>query len=631
MPGIAGLCSAGVDRDRNEQALGGMLECIARGSASVEQSEVARADTMLGWVGLTGESSATHIAAHGDSVLVLDGELYGNEARMETPAANGAASAGRNDAGRLLRGYLSEGVKFFAGLEGRFSAAIWDADRQLCVLATDKFGMKPLYYCHHGSQLAVASAIKSLLTLPWVPRKLNSRGLVEFFAYGHLWNNDTFYSGVQCLAPATVATFNPRERSLHTERYWRPHAGQRQGVDQSLVALDAQLKAAVDDRSLGAAHVGVSLSGGLDARTVLGLMDVEKTSPVCVSLGMEGSLDQRSARRLAELAGCEFHTFVLGQGFLSDFEQHLNRMVDLTDGHYLSQCIVMPTLPLYEKLGVRTLLRGHAGELVHLHKAYNFSVDDSIAAVRDLQALHDWMFPRLQSHLTEGVAEPILCGVSNGEFGELAHESLKTALDETVHWDHPVDRLSQVFLDQRMHRETAMSLTKIGSVAEVRVPYLDGRFVEAAFSAPVDLRIGERVQTYMLRKRRPSFLQPANSNTGAPVGASALRRELSYYRMKVLAKLGVKGYQPYERLGLWLRRELKPFVEGLLLSPSCLDRGVLEPNAVRGVVRRHLSGERNHTFLVMAMMILETGFRRLLDGADEAPPARAKILAADAS
>jgi hypothetical protein len=156
-----------------------------------------------------------------------------------------------------------------------------------------------------------------------------------------------------------------------------------------------------------------------------------------------------------------------------------------------------------------------------------------------------------------------------------------------------------------------MSLSKFESVLDVRVPYLDGRFVDAVFAAPVELRTGDRVQTYMLRKRRPEFLRPANSNTGASMGASAAWQAFCYFRMKVLAKLGVKGYQPYERLGLWLRRELKPLVERLLLAPECLDRGVFEPLAVRNVVRRHLSGERNHTYLLLAMMILETGFRRV--------------------
>jgi hypothetical protein len=83
--------------------------------------------------------------------------------------------------------------------------------------------------------------------------------------------------------------------------------------------------------------------------------------------------------------------------------------------------------------------------------------------------------------------------------------------------------------------------------------------------------------------------------------------------MRLLGKLGVPGYQPYERLGLWLRRELAPVVRNLLLSELCLDRGVFEPQTVHNVVQRHLSGERNHTYLIMAMMVFEAGHRWLLN------------------
>ena len=73
------------------------------------------------------------------------------------------------------------------------------------------------------------------------------------------------------------------------------------------------------------------------------------------------------------------------------------------------------------------------------------------------------------------------------------------------------------------------------------------------------------------------------------------------------AKLGVRGYQPYERLGLWLRRELRPFVERVLLSPECLERGIFDPNTVRAVVDNHLNNRRNHTSLLLALLIFELG------------------------
>jgi hypothetical protein len=244
-----------------------------------------------------------------------------------------------------------------------------------------------------------------------------------------------------------------------------------------------------------------------------------------------------------------------------------------------------------------------------MQKAYNFSVDHAFSQIRDEAGLENWLQDRLQNHLTRGVQEPLLCTMSSAEFDELARRTLRRGLDATSHFDHPLDKSSQLFLDQRTRRETAMSLVKFGSVVDTRTPYLDSRFLQTVFSADPELRCDEEIQAFMLRKRRPEFLAPPNSNTGAPVGVSKAYRTFAYWRMKVLAKLGVKGYQPYERLGLWLRRELRPVVEDILLDRQCLDRGLLNPDCVRNSVGRHMDGRANHTFLLMAMMIVELGIR----------------------
>jgi hypothetical protein len=96
--------------------------------------------------------------------------------------------------------------------------------------------------------------------------------------------------------------------------------------------------------------------------------------------------------------------------------------------------------------------------------------------------------------------------------------------------------------------------------------------------------------------------------------------------MKVFAKLGVPGYQPYERLGLWLRTHLAPYVKRLLLSDTCLQRGVFDPNGVRRVVSQHSSGH-NHTYLLMAMMVYEMG-QRYLCGDDTSVVDRPDVMPA---
>ena len=149
------------------------------------------------------------------------------------------------------------------------------------------------------------------------------------------------------------------------------------------------------------------------------------------------------------------------------------------------------------------------------------------------------------------------------------------------------------------------------------------------FRLPPELKLDEQIQAHILRRHRPEFLRVQNVNTGVRMGAGRLERAVGKFRQRVFAKLGVRGYQPYERLGLWLRRELRPLVEKLLLDDRCLGRGLFDPECVRTIVQNHLDG-RNHTFLMLAMMIYEMGQREFIDTESCAARAPADVCSSGA-
>ena len=289
-------------------------------------------------------------------------------------------------------------------------------------------------------------------------------------------------------------------------------------------------------------------------------------------------------------------------------------MVHLTDGHYLSQCIVIPTLPVYRQLGIKVLLRGHAGELLHMGKAYNFSLDDSALAIIDESQLESWLWHHLCAYMLDAVDGPLLAGADTAEVEQLARDSMRQALASSAGVEPVLQRVWHLFISERLRRETALSMVEFGSVVETRLPYLDNDLVDTLLAAPPQLKLGEAMQQHMLARRKPEFLSIPNANTGTRIGAGRVAQKLATLRMKVLAKLGVPGYQPYERLGLWLRRELAPLVRDLLLAERTLDRGVFRPDTLRSVVGQHLDHQRNHTYLLLALMIFEIGQREFLDG-----------------
>ncbi len=577
----------------------------------------------LGRVSLGYVDTAAQPAFNEDRSLlcVMTGEIYEFDALRLSLEIAGHRFGSQSQAELLLHGFESEGAQFFRRLHGCFAAAIWDVKSRRLVLTGDRFGMRPLYYAHTPGRLIVASEIKALLVDPTVSRSPDRRGISQFFTFGQLLGEHTLLEAVRILPAAGWMVFDANDDRLRIDRYWRlaPGSG-RASFDprEALDRLEVVFQQAVDRRSIGADRLGISLSGGLDARTILAVLDHDHIDVTAVSLGVRGSIDLKGAEQLSGMVGCRHHTHLLDELFLGQFEEHLNRLVHLTDGHYLSQCITIPTLPVYRELGIEVLLRGHAGELMHMDKSYNFSFDSAALTLRE-EHLENWLLRRLRAFLINDVSSPLFAADFEKSREDLARESLREALQESVGFDPPAQRIAHLFLTQRVRRETALSMVEFGSVVETRLPYLDNDLIETLFRVPPGLKLAETIQGEILRRRRPDFLDVINANTGARIGSSRLIRRLAKFQLQVLSKLRIRGYQPYERLGLWLRRELAPLVERVLLHESCLDSEVFEADGVRTIVREHLNVRKNHTFLILAMMIYELGRRRIHGEAWTAP------------
>jgi len=616
VPGICGIV-------RNEPLDGGLARVIAAMQARLMQANwhvasgtvVEEPGCALASVALAHHKRLkTFVDARSGNAIALDGELFGSERPAGESEPAGANHDADEQARAMLAAYARAGSGFARELRGSFAAAIWDASRQRLVLVTDRFGTRPLYYRQTPGGLRFASTLAALLAEDAAAQQVNPRGLAQFFTFGHYLRDDTSLADVRVLPAAACFEYDAGSGALTQRTYWslkEARVDVPAGDAALLDAVDESFVAAVNRSTSGAPKLGISLSGGLDARAILGVIDARATPLTAVCLGVRGSLDHRSSAELSRIAGCPFHEYVLDGSFMGGFRQHLERMVELTDGQYLSQCIVIPTLNVYRELGIQTLLRGHAGELMHMRKAYSYSLDGEALAIRTDAQLREWLFRRLQAYMLDGVAKPLFRPMYQEGLAPLAAESLDEDLADAAHVEQPLDRIWHLFVSQRLRRETVLSMLKFRSVVEPRLPYLDDELVGLLLAAPSRLKLGEAMQAHILSKRRPEYLRVTNANTGAALGAAAWRQKLASLQMRVLGKLGVSGYQPYERLGLWLRRELAPVVRDVLLSSQTLENGVYAADGVRAVVRGHLEEGKNHTFLLMALMIYELGRRRL--------------------
>lgn len=114
---------------------------------------------------------------------------------------------------------------------------------------------------------------------------------------------------------------------------------------------------------------------------------------------------------------------------------------------------------------------------------------------------------------------------------------------------------------------------------EVRCPMLDPAVIALAWKLPQSLRLGP--------------------DGGKPV----LRSVLANYVPRRLFERPKQGFDV--PLALWLRGPLRDWAESLLDESRLDAEGYLKPSAVQKIWSQHLSGEREHTFLLWSILMFQ--------------------------
>jgi len=276
MCGIAGLLTAAP----------GALD-LARTIAPVQQALRHRGPDDCGaWQSPSGQAAFAHVrlaifdpspAGHqpmsideGRYTIVYNGAIYNwRELRAELESA-GVRFTTRTDTEVILRLYAREGVSCLARLRGMFALALWDEHERSCLLARDRFGIKPLYYAATSDHLVFASEVRALAASGMVTRELDPAGVYGYFRTGSVPEPLTILKGVRALPAAHYAQW--RNGRFTTSPYWHLQFTPR--PERSAVAVDEVRHALADSVAVhlaGDVPVGLFLSGGLDSTAILSL------------------------------------------------------------------------------------------------------------------------------------------------------------------------------------------------------------------------------------------------------------------------------------------------------------------------------------------------------------------------
>jgi asparagine synthase (glutamine-hydrolysing) len=521
-----------------------------------------------------------------------------------------------------LHMYESIGVDFVSRLYGAFILAIWDEVNQKLIIANDRFGLYPLYYAHYHGRFIFSPELKGILCDSDFNQQIDLPAIAEYMRFQHILGDKTFFEDLNILRNASILSYEVHSDRLHIAPYWDfseiPALPESITFEEAVDEAGELLKSAVDKNTSGAYNFGLYLSGGLDSRVILGLIEREKFPINTITYGDRNCRDVIYAQRMAKIAGTNHHYFEFQNGeWVKDYANlHLN----LTEGFH----------SWIHAHGIHILDQARSLMEVNLT---GFGGGQSSIDWEDpplLYAQDDWSFnSRLYHLLSQNTTWPSLddaeerqlyCQQISKQMVGLAYDSL---LKELTKFDHlPYYQRAAYFALSNPDRRLFQYFTVFHRLAfEQRFPFYDYEYFKFVYALPPEMLYKRKLRRGIIIDRLNHLSRvpydkddlPLTDHEYSSILAKVSRSAKSYLN-RSMPRVFPKYLTLYADYENWLRGELKGWGEELLFSPRTQARNFFNPEFVKSLWTRHQSGlEVNMIGKVAPLMTLEMFLRNFYD------------------
>ncbi|OGR45160.1 MAG: asparagine synthase (glutamine-hydrolyzing) [Elusimicrobia bacterium GWA2_61_42] len=629
MCGICGIYNYGSGLPVTREALKAMNDLIVhRGPDDEGYYAAENAGLAMRRLSIIDVSTGHQPISNEDGTLwiVFNGEIYNFQELREGLLARGHKFKTKSDTEVILHLYEEKGADFPRELRGMFAVAIWDKNRKRLVLARDRMGKKPLYYAVTPSFFAFASELRSLLTVPGMPRDIDLKAVDSYLTLQYIPSPMSVFKSARKLEPASTLVFE--NGHLTTEKYWDLPLGARKltgtPVEELKERLRAELAEAVKIRLISEVPLGAFLSGGIDSSVVVALMAKASPEPVkTFSIGFkEAEFSELGyAKQVARMYGTQHTEFVV--------EANMASVLEKLAWHYGEPFADSSALPSYfvakeTRKAVTVALNGDGGDenfggyirYQAMKGASYFSALPMWAKKAALAAMEPfpektapfntvWRLRKfLQATSQRDLGMTYLSTMSffkTDEKERLLSDAFKNGLGRDINF--PERYIGGLFnkaeglalTEKLMYTDlhsylpdclmTKMDIAAMANSLEARSPFLDHKVMEFAFLLPDNMKLRGFTGTKWLLKEAfkdmlpPQIYKRGKMGFGIPVGA-------------------------------WFRGELKDYWAGACLSQKALGRGYFKPEALYKLWDEHQRGTRDNGYRLWALLMLELWHRQ---------------------
>lgn len=467
--------------------------------------------------------------------MVYNGEIYNYVEIKQQLQQKGHQFHTHSDSEVILHAFEEWGSACVNHFVGMWAFVIYNKTTRELFVSRDRFGIKPFYYIHTGNTFYFASEIKTLKASPHFKNDLNINQVARGLQMGWLgYHDETYFKHVKAL-PAACNLFYS-EGKVRVEQYWKPQTGKYANLsfNEKKTRFYELFADSIKIHLRSDVTVGSCLSGGLDSSAIVAM--VQKISDglpyKSFSIYYEGKGDVDERPFINEVLKKYPHVDpVYFSPTDDDVRNHFDKAAYHLDApssgsSFISQYFLMK---LISESGIKVVLDGQGSDEYlagYMHSFYRLiggmlqkarladAISETLAVNKRIgnsgsktishfgksllstlkpeQFLYDFEFRKYYPFLVnEDINEPAfqLDNIPGSKLDNfLYHLLFTTSLPSLLQYE---DRNSMAFS------------------VESRVPFLDHRLVEFAFTLADEDKIKQQDTKYILREALKPILPEA--------------------------------------------------------------------------------------------------------------------------
>ncbi len=447
--------------------------------------------------------------------IIFNGEVYNFKSLRSDLERKGYEFRTTSDTEVILNSYLEMGENCVEQFIGMFALIIVDerGDQPIAFAMRDRLGIKPLYCFDSHDRLIFSSEVKAILPLAGQSFGLDREAVSSYLSFRHPVNGNTFFKGVNSIPPASIV--NIVESRIECSReYWSladyvTSGAVGESEVESIERFDELFSSAIDYRMISDVPVGAYLSGGVDSSLIAAKMSMscsDRVKTYTVAFSEESYDEFEYSVEVANQYGTDHRKIEIEA---DNYFEVMNELI-----HFKDAPLSVPNeVPLYLmskelRKDITVVLSGEGADEIFGGYGRIFRSSDDIWKISQ---------PDCSSEFKASYDEKYHGKLFNSEidhfiwiYSYIKPEEKAALLSRKIDWREIDESITGAFSSRFRQLDEASYLTKMMFVfetlhlrgllsrvdtttmaasVEARVPFVDHRVVEFAFSLPEHMKI----------------------------------------------------------------------------------------------------------------------------------------------